>query len=99
MPSVVVCGALGRMGLTIGRMVNESADLDLVGGIDIKPGSFFGVDVVESSQLGKLLEEKCPDILIDFTVADAAVQNAKAGAKGRNSPCNRYDRVYPRPAG
>ena len=32
MPSVVVCGALGRMGMTIGRMVNESADLDLVGG-------------------------------------------------------------------
>ncbi|MCX6699041.1 MAG: 4-hydroxy-tetrahydrodipicolinate reductase [Methanomicrobiales archaeon] len=81
MPSVVVCGALGRMGMTIGRMVNESEDLDLVGGIDIKPGSFFGVGVVESSQLPGLLEEKRPDILIDFTVADAAVQNVKAGAK------------------
>jgi len=81
MPSVVVCGALGRMGMTIGRMVSESADLDLVGGIDIKPGSFFGADVVESSQLSWLLEEKQPDILIDFTVADAAVQNVKTGAK------------------
>jgi len=81
MPSVVVCGALGRMGMTIGRMVHESVDLDLVGGIDIKPGSFFGVGVVESSQLPGLLEEKRPDILIDFTVADAAVQNVKAGAK------------------
>ncbi len=81
MPSVVVCGALGRMGMTIGRMVNESEDLDLVGGIDIKPGSFFGVDVVESSQLSRLLEEKRPDILVDFTVADAAVQNVKTGSK------------------
>ncbi|MEI7433285.1 MAG: 4-hydroxy-tetrahydrodipicolinate reductase [Methanomicrobiales archaeon] len=81
MPSVVVCGALGRMGMTIGRMVNESEDLDLVGGIDIKPGSFFGAEVVESSQLSRLLEEKRPDILIDFTVADAAVQNVKMGVK------------------
>jgi 4-hydroxy-tetrahydrodipicolinate reductase len=69
------------MGMTIGRMVNESADLDLVGGIDIKPGSLFGAEVVESSQLSRLLEEKKPDLLIDFTVADAAVQNVKAGAK------------------
>ncbi|MCU0629884.1 MAG: 4-hydroxy-tetrahydrodipicolinate reductase [Methanoregulaceae archaeon] len=81
MPSVVVCGALGRMGTTIGRMVHESPDLDLVGGIDIKPGSFFGAEVVESSKLVSLLEEKNPDILIDFTVADAAVQNVKTGAK------------------
>lgn len=81
MPSVVVCGALGRMGTTIGRMVNESEDLELVGGIDIKPGSFFGVEVVESARLAKLLEEKKPDVLIDFTVADAAVQNVKTGAK------------------
>jgi len=81
MPSVVVCGALGRMGMTIGRMVNESADLDLVGGIDIKPGSFFGAEVVESSRLAWLLEKKRPEILIDFTVADAAVQNVKTGAK------------------
>ena len=52
-----------------------------MGGIDIKPGSFFGVDVVESSNLAKLLEQKRPDILVDFTVAEAAVQNAKTGAK------------------
>jgi len=69
------------MGMTIGRMVNESLDLDLVGGVDIKPGSFFGVEVRESSQLPGLLEEKKPDILIDFTVADAAVRNAITGAK------------------
>jgi 4-hydroxy-tetrahydrodipicolinate reductase len=62
-------------------MVHESPDLDLVGGIDIKPGSFFGAEVVESSKLVSLLEEKNPDILIDFTVADAAVQNVKTGAK------------------
>jgi dihydrodipicolinate reductase (EC 1.3.1.26) len=37
MIKVAVCGALGRMGSTVGRMVNESSDLELVGGIDVGP--------------------------------------------------------------
>ena len=81
MTSVVVCGAMGRMGTIIGRMVNESPDLALAGGVDIKPGSFFGVEVVDSSGLPRFLEAKKPDVLIDFTIADAAVQNAKAAAR------------------
>jgi 4-hydroxy-tetrahydrodipicolinate reductase len=81
MIKVVVCGALGRMGTTIGRMVNEAPDLELLGGVANKSGSFFGVDIVESSELSRLLEQKKPDVLIDFTIADAAVQNVKAAAK------------------
>jgi 4-hydroxy-tetrahydrodipicolinate reductase len=81
MPSVIVCGAHGRMGMTIGRMVNESPDLELAGGVDIRPGEFFGREVVESSRLDNFLEKIQPDIMIDFTVADAAVANVRSGAK------------------
>ncbi len=56
MIKVVVCGASGRMGQTIGRMVNESSDLELVGGIDLKPGSFFGADIVEANNAENLLK-------------------------------------------
>jgi 4-hydroxy-tetrahydrodipicolinate reductase len=81
MPSVIVCGALGRMGTTIGRMVNESPDLELVGGIDVHPGQFFGKEVVKATQLDEFLNKTKPDIMIDFTVADAAVSNVRAAAK------------------
>jgi 4-hydroxy-tetrahydrodipicolinate reductase len=81
MPSIIVCGALGRMGTTIGRMVNESSDLELAGGVDIRAGEFFGKEVVASSDLGKFLDKLNPDIMIDFTVAAAAVSNVKAGAR------------------
>ena len=56
MIKVVVCGASGRMGQTIGRMVKESSDLELVGGINLKPGSFFGVDIVETKECRSLLK-------------------------------------------
>lgn len=78
---VIVCGANGRMGQTIGRMVSESSDLILVGGIDLKPGSFFNQPVVPSAQADAFLGEKSPDVLIDFTVANAAVENIKAAAR------------------
>ena len=81
MVKVVVCGASGRMGQTIGRMVKESEDLELVGGIDLRPGTFFGADIVASQDIESLLKSKKPDVLIDFTVAQAAVGNVKAAAK------------------
>ncbi|MCX6692433.1 MAG: 4-hydroxy-tetrahydrodipicolinate reductase [Methanoregula sp.] len=81
MATVVVCGASGRMGQTIGRMVRESSDLKIVGGVDLKPGTFFGEEQVASKDIDLLLEKKKPDILIDFTVAGAAVENVKAAAR------------------
>ena len=74
---VVVCGASGRMGQTIGRMVKESPDLELAGGINLKSGSFFGAEMVESKNAESLLERTKPDVLIDFTIAKAAVENVK----------------------
>jgi 4-hydroxy-tetrahydrodipicolinate reductase len=80
MVKVVVCGASGRMGQTIGRMVNESKDLELAGGIDLRPGSFFGVGIVEAKDAGALLKRTKADVLIDFTVASAAVGNVRMAA-------------------
>jgi 4-hydroxy-tetrahydrodipicolinate reductase len=81
MINVVVCGASGRMGQTIGRMVNESRDLNLLRGIDLKPGSFFGVEIVETQNAEALLKKAKADVLIDFTIANAAVENVKMAAR------------------
>ncbi|HII77183.1 MAG TPA: 4-hydroxy-tetrahydrodipicolinate reductase, partial [Methanolinea sp.] len=75
MTNVVVCGALGRMGTTIGRLVNEAPDLTLVGGVDVRAGDLFGTRVVEAARMDALLKELKPDVVIDFTVANAAVEN------------------------
>ena len=81
MTKVVVCGALGRMGTAIGRMVNEASDLTLAGGVDVRSGDFFGVKVVEASRMDGLMDEVKPDVVIDFTVAAAAVENVRTAAK------------------
>lgn len=81
MIKVVICGASGRMGQTIGRMVNETGDLDLVGGINLKPSSFFGVEIVETINAEALIKKTKADVLIDFTVANAAVENVKMAAR------------------
>ena len=81
MIKVAICGALGRMGQTIGKMVDESDDLELVGGIDVKAGSTFGVEVFPSTEIEKFLEEKKPDVIVDFTIASAAVGNIRAASK------------------
>jgi 4-hydroxy-tetrahydrodipicolinate reductase len=81
MIKVVVAGALGRMGTTLSRMIAESETLELVGGVDIRPGAQSGADVVESARLPAFLEEAHPDVLIDFTVAAAAVENIRVAAE------------------
>lgn len=81
MIKVVVCGASGRMGQIIGRMVSEAKDLELVGGINLRPGTFFGADIVETKNAEALIKKVKPDVLIDFTVAAAAVGNVKMAAR------------------
>jgi 4-hydroxy-tetrahydrodipicolinate reductase len=81
MIKVVVAGALGRMGTTLSRMITESETLELVGGVDIRPGTQCGADVVEPADLAALLEAQRPDVLMDFTVAAAAVENIRVAAE------------------
>ena len=81
MIKVAVSGALGRMGTTIGRLVDEASDLSLVGGVDVREGTLFGTKVVPAAKIDEFLKEKRPDVLVDFTVAAAAVENVKAAAR------------------
>ncbi|NMB79646.1 MAG: 4-hydroxy-tetrahydrodipicolinate reductase [Methanomicrobiales archaeon] len=81
MIKVVVCGASGRMGQTIGRMVHEAPDMELVGGINLKPSTFFGAEIVEAKDAEALIQRTKADVLIDFTVASAVVGNVKLAAR------------------
>lgn len=81
MTNVAICGALGRMGTTIAQMVDAADDLTFVGGVDIIEGTLLGAPVVPSSEIRTFLKEVRPDVLIDFTVAHAAVENIIAGAE------------------
>jgi len=81
MIKIAVSGALGRMGTTIGRIVDEAPDLSLVGGVDVREGTLFGTEVVPATRLDEFLKEKKPDVLVDFTVAAAAVENVRAAAR------------------
>lgn len=81
MTRVVICGAMGRMGMTIGNLVAESDDLELAGGIDIRPGTFYGAEIAAASDIDAFLDRVSPDVLIDFTVAHAAVENIKAAVR------------------
>jgi 4-hydroxy-tetrahydrodipicolinate reductase len=81
MIKVIVCGASGRMGQTIGRMVHEAPDMELVGGINLKPATFFGAEIVEARDAEALIKRTKADVLIDFTIASAAVGNVKMAAR------------------
>jgi 4-hydroxy-tetrahydrodipicolinate reductase len=62
-------------------MVSESEDLELAGGIDLRAGSFFGTEVVRTNDMDAFLARIKPDVLIDFTIATAAVQNVTIAAR------------------
>ena len=81
MIKVVVCGALGRMGTIVGRVVSESDTARIVGGVDVREGQYYGTRVVPSPQMEGLLKEIKPDVVVDFTVANAAVQNVLAASR------------------
>jgi len=93
---VAVCGACGRMGRLIIRQIAKQDDMKLVAAIDA-PGTpsagedagelagvgKLGVKIVGAGELAEVLKQSKPDVLVDFTKADAAVQSVKiASAAG-----------------
>ncbi len=80
MIKVVICGALGRMGMTIGGIVDKATDMELVGGVDMHAGTAYGAPVVSTEEYPALLAEKKPDVVIDFTVAAASAVNVPLAA-------------------
>lgn len=78
MTRIAITGALGRMGTLVIQEAARIEGMELVAGLDAVgagkplPG---GVLVKDSSQLEQVLKETRPDVLIDFTIAKAAVKN------------------------
>lgn len=64
---IVVSGATGRMGTQVGRLAQDAADLELVGGIapDAAPKSPAYPSIVAAEAAGELLARA--DVLIDFS--------------------------------
>lgn len=82
------------MGRLIVRQVSMQKDMKLVAAID-SPGNPMGgkdaglvagvakldVKILGSDKLVEILRSSKPDVLVDFTVAEASVQNVKAASK------------------
>ena len=84
MTRIALTGALGRMGTLIIQEAAKREGLELVAGLDVVgagkelPG---GILVRDASELDAVLQESRPDVLIDFTIAQAAVENASTAAR------------------
>lgn len=91
---VAVCGACGRMGKLIVRQISKQADMKLVAAVDaagtpsagedageIAGVGKLGVKIVGADKLAEALKKSKPDVLVDFTKADAAVQNVKTASE------------------
>lgn len=91
---VAVCGACGRMGRLIISQVAKQADMELVAAIDaygtpsagedageLAGAGKLGVKILDADKLAEVLKQSRPDVLVDFTKADAAVQNVKTASE------------------
>ncbi|MGI9952042.1 4-hydroxy-tetrahydrodipicolinate reductase [Moorellaceae bacterium AZ2] len=82
---VVITGAAGKMGREMARGLLASPQIEVVGAVDVvKVGTDIGtlcgmppVQVSISSDLVDILEKTRPQVLVDFTVAEAALYNAR----------------------
>ncbi|MGZ7159178.1 MAG: 4-hydroxy-tetrahydrodipicolinate reductase [Methanobacterium sp.] len=94
MIEVAVTGANGRMGSKIIKSVLLQDDMKVVAAIEIPQTPLEGKDIGEVLGIGKIgvpingaeklaevLKEKKPDVLVDFTIASAAVNAIKTSAK------------------
>ncbi len=87
---VAVTGAAGRMGSGIIRKITEQDDMEVVAAIEIPNSPLAGkdaglqagtdelsVEIVGSEKLEETLKASKPDVLVDFTIAPAAVETIK----------------------
>jgi 4-hydroxy-tetrahydrodipicolinate reductase len=91
MIKIAVTGACGRMGGLIIENVLKSNDMELVSALDITNigrdiGEVMRIDklnvpVKDANNIDEALDGSKPDVLIDFTIASAAVKNVIAGAR------------------
>jgi len=85
--TVLVHGALGKMGKEVVAAISKDPELELVGAVDIKatqdqltlPDGSKKVPL--SADLSSLLEICHPKVLLDFTIAEAAMAAARTALK------------------
>jgi 4-hydroxy-tetrahydrodipicolinate reductase len=85
--TVVVHGALGKVGREVVTGVLRDPDLSLVGAVDIQAtGKYLGLpdagkEVPLAKDLGSLLQTCHPQVIVDFTIAEAAIAAARIAIK------------------
>lgn len=94
MIKVAVTGCAGNMGAKIVKTVQEQENMEVVLGIE-RPNTplegkdlgeqialgTMGVEIIDSQNLEEALNDIKPDVLVDFTIAAAAVETVKVCAK------------------
>jgi 4-hydroxy-tetrahydrodipicolinate reductase len=93
MIKIAVTGACGKMGGLIIENVLKSQDMKLVAAIDVTNigkdiGEVMrinnlGVAITDAKNIDNVLKISTPDVLIDFTIAHAAVNNITASARNK----------------
>jgi len=91
---VVVTGAAGRMGREMTRGLLQAEDITVVGAVDSREagadiGSLNGlqpVGVVIATDLAAVIAATRPQVMVDFTVAAAALANARVAVERSVSP-------------
>jgi 4-hydroxy-tetrahydrodipicolinate reductase len=84
MIKVALTGALGRMGTLVIQEVAKAEDMRLVAGLDVVgAGRHLQGDVAvsDAAELRDVLKLARPDVLIDFTAANASVKNVLTAAE------------------
>ena len=83
MTRIAITGALGRMGTLIIQEAAKIKDMQLVAGFDVVGAGKAlpsGIIVKDTAELESALRESKADVLIDFTIAKAAVNNVCTAA-------------------
>jgi 4-hydroxy-tetrahydrodipicolinate reductase len=94
MINVAVTGACGRMGSKIVKTILEQDDMKVVAAIESPNNQFegkdvgqvigigeIGVEVAGAENLREVLQSTKPDVLVDFTIAKAAINTIKTSAE------------------
>ncbi len=85
MINIAITGAYGRMGALIIENIRDAPDMKLVAALDLSgidmPAGADDVVISHADGIDEVLKSTSPDVLIDFTIADAAIGNIRHAAR------------------
>lgn len=84
--TVIIHGALGKVGRELISAVSKEEGLKLVGAVDIKASQPYitvdtSVQIPLSNDLTSMIETSHPQVLVDFTIAEASIAAARTALK------------------